>query len=401
MTTWLREQFGRRPLWMNLLMVFCAYMAFVYVPWDFFFKPRAADAEVWFGIALHGWAAKLTEPLHWAIYLAGAYGFWRMAAWMWPWAALYAAQVALATFIWHIAYIGGVRGWLLGLITAALCGIVSGALWQSRAAFGRRRESLRERYGEWALITGASAGIGAEFARACAREGLSCVLCARRDDRLRTLAEELERRHQVHTRVVAADLSEAAGVEHLLAAVGDLEIAVLINNAGFGYAGSFDKQRTERLRQMVQLNCVTPVVLSSRLLPQMRERGRGAMIITGSVAGAQPVPFNATYSATKAFDRFLGESLWAELHGSGVDVLVLEPGPTETEFQVVAGETAHPGENPADVVDLALAALGRQPSVISGWFNWLQASLSRFAPRSLVALIAKGVMAQWTPAEMR
>ena len=151
---------------------------------------------------------------------------------------------------------------------------------------------------------------------------------------------------------------------------------------------------------MVQLNCVTPVVLTSRLLPSMRARGRGAVIITGSIAGVQPVPFNSIYSATKAFDRFVGEALWAELQGTGVDVLVLEPGPTETEFQTVAGEAAHPGELPAQVVAVALDALGHQPSVISGWVNWAQAAASRFAPRSLVALIAGRVMAQWTPAEM-
>jgi short-subunit dehydrogenase len=93
--------------------------------------------------------------------------------------------------------------------------------------------------------------------------------------------------------------------------------------------------------------------------------------------------------------------LWAELQGTGVDVLVLEPGPTETEFQVVAGEAAHAGEPPADVVKVALEALGRQPSVISGWFNWLRANTPRLAPRSLTALIAGEVMAKWTPPEMR
>jgi short-subunit dehydrogenase len=124
------------------------------------------------------------------------------------------------------------------------------------------------------------------------------------------------------------------------------------------------------------------------------------VIITGSVAGAQPVPYNSVYGATKAFDRSLGEAMWAEMQGSGVDVLVLEPGPTETEFQEVAGETAHPGESPAAVVEVALHALGRQASVVSGWGNWLQSNIVRFAPRSLVALIAGQVMRQWTPKEM-
>jgi short-subunit dehydrogenase len=176
---------------------------------------------------------------------------------------------------------------------------------------------------------------------------------------------------------------------------------VLVNNAGFGYAGRMEKQDADRLRSMVQLNCMTPLLLTRQLLPGMQARGRGAVIVVGSVAGAQPVPLNCVYSATKAFDRFLGEGLWVELQGTGVDVLVLEPGPTETEFQVVAGEAAHAGEPPADVVTVALDALGRQPSVISGWFNWLRASSSRFVPRSTVALMAEQVILQQTPPAMR
>jgi hypothetical protein len=152
---------------------------------------------------------------------------------------------------------------------------------------------------------------------------------------------------------------------------------------------------------MVQVNCVAPVVLTSRLLPAMRERGRGAVIITGSVAGRQPLPFHGVYAATKAFDQFLGESLWAELRGSGIDVLVLEPGPTATEFFQVAGETREAGEPPRGVVELALDSLGQQPSVVSGWFNYLRANLARIFPRSITALVAEGVVRQNTPAAMQ
>ena len=95
MSEWFRERLRQRPWWMNALMIFCAYMALVHMPWDVFVKPVERDAEAWFGFLLRGRWAKLTEPLHWAIYAAGAYGFWRMRNWMWPWAPLYAAQVAL------------------------------------------------------------------------------------------------------------------------------------------------------------------------------------------------------------------------------------------------------------------------------------------------------------------
>ncbi len=397
MVNWWRERFGERPWWMNVLMVWCIYLAFIYIPWDFFCKSVVHDQEVWLGITLHGWAAKATEPLHWAIYLAGAYGFWRMCPWMWPWAAVYAEQVAVAMLVWEIR----MGHWFWGLVVFAIYSAIAYSLWQARDEFGRRRLPLRQRYGDWALITGASTGIGAEFARALARDGVSCVLAARRESHLRNLGAELEQASGVQTRIVPVDLESLAGVEQLLNAVSDLEISILVNNAGFGYAGVVDKQDPNRLQAMVQLNCVAPLIVTRQLLPGMRARGRGAVIITGSIAGAQPVPLNAVYSATKAFDRYLGEALWAELHGTGVDVLVLEPGPTETEFQAVAGEAAHPGEPPAAVVEVALNALGRQPSVISGWLNWLRANSVRLAPRSLVALIARGVMSQWTPAEMR
>ena len=401
MKSWLGATLARRPMWMNVLLIFCIYMTFVFMPRDMFVKPVRVDEEAWFGLLLRGWAAKLTEPIHWAIYAAGMYGFWRMRRWMWPWAALYTAQVAIGMLVWSVVYVGGFRGWAGGLLGFMPIAALAVALWRARDAFGRRRGSLRQRYGEWALVTGASAGIGAEFARALARDGLSCVLVARREDRLKLLAEELERHHRVATRVVAIDLTQPGASNALADRVADLEIGLLVNNAGFGGSGRFDKVATTRLEEMVQLNCLVPVAVTRRLLPAMVTRRRGAVIIVGSVAGRQPLPLHSVYSATKAFDMLFGEALWAELQGSGVDALVLEPGATATEFQAVAGEVAHAGEPPQSVVEAALDALGHQPSVVSGWGNWLGANAIRLAPRSIAALMAKQVVAPWTPAEMR
>jgi hypothetical protein len=398
---WWREALGRRPWWMNGLMVFCGYMALVYMPWDLFVKPVADDEEVWFGIIFRGWAAKITEPLHWLIYAAGAYGFWRMRPWMWPWAALYAAQMTIAMVVWNVVYLGGPGGWVLALASLAPFGGLTLALWNARPRFEEKRPSMVDRYGEWALVTGASSGIGLEFARALARQGVSCVLTARREDRLGALAAELERAHGVRTRIVVADLADPGGADRVADAVADLPVGILINNAGFGYAGRVEKQDTERLRALVQVNCVAPVVLTHRILPKLRARGRGAIVITGSIAGHQPLPHLAAYSASKAFDRFFGEALWGELRGSGIDVLVLEPGPTDTEFQAAAGELPHPGEPATDVVAVALDALGRQPSVVSGWRNWLQGQLHRILPRSILVLVAGEVTTDFTPPEMR
>ena len=144
------------------------------------------------------------------------------------------------------------------------------------------------------------------------------------------------------------------------------------------------------------------MVLTRRLVPSMIDRGRGAVVITGSVAGRQPLPLHGVYSATKSFDLLFGESLFVELRDQGIDVLVLEPGSTATEFQEVAGEIAHEGEPPQDVVRVALDALGRQPSVVSGWWNWLRANAAtRLAPRPFVAFMARDVVAQQTPEELR
>jgi short-subunit dehydrogenase len=228
----------------------------------------------------------------------------------------------------------------------------------------RRPPELRARYGDWALVTGASAGIGAAFARALAREGISVVLVARREARLRELAAELVREHGVDTRVVAADLGAPEGVDAVVAAVADLDVAMLVNNAGVGYAGTFARQDPERLREMIELNCTAPVLLTRRLLERMLARGRGAVIVVASVAGRQPVPLHALYSATKAFDLVFGEAIWVELREQGVDVLALQPGPVATEFEQVAGErraASLPEERPDDCVRHALFALGKRP----------------------------------------
>ncbi len=400
MNDWLRDLFRDRPAWLNAMMVFCAFMTFVYLPWDFFIKPVESDQEVWFGIMFTGWAAKVMELPHWFIYAAGIHGFRRRRHWMCTWGPLYLAQIALGMLVWNVMQWGSWMGWGLGLIGAAPFLLLAFALADAWEHFSDARPSLRDRYGEWALITGASSGIGAEFARALARQGVSCVLTARRDERLRELANELERDHGIVTRIVCVDLAEADGPDRLAQACRDLELGILINNAGLGYAGPFARQDADRLRGLVAVNCVAPVVLTSHLLGPMCERGRGAVVITGSVAGRQPLPLHGAYSASKAFDLFLGESLYVELRGSGVDVLVVEPGSTKTEFQEVAEELPHDGVSPSVVVEGALRALGRQPYVIVGWYDWMRANLAaRVAPRSLVSYMGRDYMRARIPFE--
>jgi hypothetical protein len=129
-----KQDWQRRPWWMNLIFYFCVYMTFIYMPFDLFWKPVAADEEIWFGFTLHGWWAKATEPLHWAIYSAGAYGFWKMKAWMWPWAAVYAAQVAIAMLVFNLVNPKG-GGWPAGIVAGLIFAIPMIALWRARLLF--------------------------------------------------------------------------------------------------------------------------------------------------------------------------------------------------------------------------------------------------------------------------
>jgi len=130
----IKNDWSKRPSWMNPIFYFCVYMTFLYMPFDIFVKPVAADHEIWFGFALSGWWAKGTEPLHWLIYGAGTYGFWKMKTWMWPWAAVYAGQVTIAMLVWNIIGDNG-RGVLGGLIAASLFAVPMVALWRAKHSF--------------------------------------------------------------------------------------------------------------------------------------------------------------------------------------------------------------------------------------------------------------------------
>lgn len=402
MREWLFDVFRERPWWMSAVMIFSAYMAFVYMPWDIFWKPVEDDQEVWFGILFTGVWAKILAFPHWFVYGAAVYGFRRRRPWMAFWAPAYAAQVAFGLYLWTAIETGGFSGIIVGIFPAIPMGALTYAFWIHRDYFDPKPLALRARYGDWALVTGASAGIGTALARQIAADGMNLVLSARREERLRNLASEIERDFDVETRVVVADLGETGGAADLAKAVADLDIGLLANNAGLGYAGRFDLLDGDRLRRLVTVNCEAPLVLTHALVQGMRERGRGGVLFTGSVAGRQPLPLHAVYSATKAFDTNLGEALWAELRASNIDVLVLEPGTTETEFQEVAGEIPHAGHSAAEVAALGLRSLGEQPSVVAGWFNWLRANAaSRLLTRPAVALMAGHHMAKQTSEELQ
>ncbi|MCC6698085.1 MAG: SDR family oxidoreductase [Candidatus Hydrogenedentes bacterium] len=255
-------------------------------------------------------------------------------------------------------------------------------------------------YRGWALITGASAGIGREFARAIAAHKVPCVLVARRLDRLNELADELRAAHGVKCRCVAQDLAAPDSVDCLLAAVSDLPIGILVNNAGFGHAGRFHTRDPQRLGSMVNVNCAVPALLTRALVPQMLERKRGAIIIVSSVLGFVACPYESVYAATKAFDLQLGASLYAELRPLGIDVVTLCPQATRTEILTAQGFSEESvkarqrlADEPEKVVAIALRSLGRKP-VTGPFFVTLAGLMHRVLPRKLEALLMRPMMAK-------
>ena len=192
-------------------------------------------------------------------------------------------------------------------------------------------------YEGWAIITGASSGIGLELAKQIAEEGLHCVLVARSEDKLIALAEEIEEEYEVATLVLALDLATEEGIDALLEGVDDLDISMIVNNAGFGDGGAFHTRDPERIAEMIKLNCLAPALITRSLLPYLLERENGAIITVASILALVPCPLEATYAATKAFDLSFSEGLAGELKGTGIDVLALCPALTETGFLEAEG----------------------------------------------------------------
>src|SRR3954464_13466936 len=188
------------------------------------------------------------------------------------------------------------------------------------------------------LVTGASSGIGADIARELAKRGLGVPLVPRREDRLKTLAQELAATN-VRVEVFAADVADPDARSGLVEKINraGLDVEVLVNNAGYGSGGPFHDLDAESETAMVRVNCEAIVALTHEYLPRMIERGRGAILNVGSTAGEQPLPRQATYSASKAFVNTFSDALHAETHGTGVTVTSLRPGPVKTEFGDVAG----------------------------------------------------------------
>ena len=242
---------------------------------------------------------------------------------------------------------------------------------------------------EAVVITGASSGIGTELARGLARRGYPLVLVARRQERLDGLADELRTQYSVGADVFPLDLSDAGARQKLAERLRTEPIAGLCNSAGFGTSGVFQTLPVERESEEVVLNSLALMELTHAALPGMVERGAGAVLNIASIAGFQPMPFMAVYSATKAFVQTFSEAVHEELHGTGVSVTVLCPGPVPTEWSEIASAERFSiplaQVSPHDVADEAIRGmLSGKRSVVPGIVPKAVSIGGRYVPRSLL-----------------
>lgn len=252
--------------------------------------------------------------------------------------------------------------------------------------------SVSDMTSQWAVITGASSGIGACFARELARRGSDVLLAARNGTRLAELAEELRGQYAVDVRVRSLDLAADGGAE-LAEELRELDVHTLVNNAGFGTAGRFAELDGTSLARQVSLNVAALTELSHAVAPAMVRRGRGAIINVASTAAFQPVPEMAVYAATKAYVLSFTVALWEELHPTGVRALAVCPGPTDTAFFDNMGDILRTRRRPEQVVASAFTGLKRhQPFVVDGAGNYLLTFTNRFAPVRLSAKVARRIL---------
>ena len=260
------------------------------------------------------------------------------------------------------------------------------------------QKNLKEKYGDWALVTGASAGIGEEFAYQLAEQGFNLVLVARREQKLQSLASKLVQRYGIQVRVAAADLSKQDFIDSILEATSDIDIGLLINNAGLYFLGEFLEQDLDAHLSMLEVNTRAPLLLSHTFGNKMRQQGRGGIIIVSSTVSGSGAPFNANYAATKSYDLVLGEGLEYELKKHGVDVQVLMPGGTWTEgaHRMMKDAPAYMNNMMMEtkpVVAASLNKLGKKSRVIPGQMNqfmtWLTA---RLMPRGLAVRMWANMM---------
>ena len=249
-----------------------------------------------------------------------------------------------------------------------------------------KKDDFLEKYGPWALVTGASSGIGAEFCRQLSGYGLHIVMIARRKSAMEKIAANLVEKYSVEVKTIESDLSKDDFFAKLEPEISSIDIGILINNAGFGVKGSFLSNSLERELELLNVNCRAPLELTHIIGQKMLERKKGGIFFLSSVLGYSASPYFANYAASKAYNLFMGGALWSELKAAGIDVSVLCPGSTQTEFDKVSGHKGFVTMEAEAVVRTGLRNIGK-PYIVAGVRNKLAVLLIKIFPRRITTII--------------
>jgi short-subunit dehydrogenase len=259
-----------------------------------------------------------------------------------------------------------------------------------------RASNLTKRYGSWAIVTGASSGIGREMALRLAEAGLNLVLVARSQNVLEQMAVDWQDRYAIAVKVLAVDLSMKSGTKTILEETQNLDIGLLVAAAGFGTSGAFLECPIETEIEMLNVNCRSLLELTWHFGKRFARRGNGGIVLMSSIVGFQGTPFAAHYAATKAYVQTLAEALYVELAPMGIDVIASAPGPTNSGFADRAGMKLGMALNPEDVAQATLKALGKKSTILPGFISKLLTYSLTFLPRWARVQIMGGVMRDMT-----
>ncbi len=259
----------------------------------------------------------------------------------------------------------------------------------------KEKARLKSKYGSWAIITGASSGIGLELARQLADAGFNLIINARNEDRLGEAANKI-RRKNIQVKSVIADLSESAGIEKIIQTAQGLDIGLLINNAGYGTSGLFSDSSLHSEIDMLRVNCEAVLSLTHYFSGKFKQQQRGGIIFLSSLVAFQGVPYAANYAASKAYIQSFAEALSIELKPFNVDVLAVAPGPVESGFGQRANMRMGKALKPEQLGVSILAALGKQTNVVPGLLSKILVYSLRTVPRFLKVRIMAKVMSGFT-----
>jgi len=261
--------------------------------------------------------------------------------------------------------------------------------------------NFKEVYGDWALVTGASSGIGEVFCRKLAAAGMNVVLVARRKERLDKIAEELNAEHSIQTRVICADLSDENETKGVVSAVDDLEIGLLVNNAGIMNTGNFLDNNLDDEIRLIDTNCKSYIILTHGLGNKMKDRNKGAIVFLASLTAVSAISRWANYAASKGFDLQFAEAIDAELKDYHIDVLALCPGLTHTELVKISKFNNPMTMNAGVVVEIALKKLGKTNLVVPGIMNKINFFSTRLNARIMNTKIFSAVVKSTQDLELK